>query len=498
MMNGEASQTVNTSVHPSSLQPCWIIGLTGHRFLGDPAAVSEALIGLIHSLRREISGTLGAVSSIAIGADTLFARAVLSLSIPWRALLPAPVSEFRGDFEDEDWQAARKLLARAVEVDIRASPSVKDEAYLECGMDTVDQSDVLIAIWDEKPARGTGEIVTYARSLGKPLIILNPETLAMRREGFDQRAFVDREMEFLNSLPDDPRVAVPPSKAPEDLTRLFAKVDRKAAHIAPHFRRWLASSIVMNTCATILVASTIAFTLPMPLLDATIFLMTAGAIGAVVYLKFRKIHEKWIHCRVAAEICRSAIATWDLPRLALPDIPGHTEAFARLKMSIRMLHLRSRPAIEPPLDQRRENYIIGRIDDQARYHRNRSVHLAKMRGRLIFLFWLCSLSAVLRGILVGIFGTAGFSIEFVHTVSQFLPLVLPCLAACALALISVFDLNRQLARSREMEVFLASAREQTAVCENMHALQRAITRTERFLAREIADWYTLSQEPRYG
>jgi len=486
----------------SALPPYWVVGLSGHRHLRDPEAVGQMLVTLLGSLREDIDGALGCVSSIAIGADTLFARAALALSLPWRALLPAPSAEFSKDFENDDWQVAEHLLAQAAEVEIRVTPSSKNEAYLECGMDTVDQSDLLIAVWDEKPARGTGgtgDIVAYARSLGRPLIILNPETLVIRREGLDGHPFVDREMEFLNALPDDAPGAPPPSSTvPESLLRFFGKVDRMAARIAPNFRRWVASSIVLNTCATIMVASTIAFALRLPILDAFIFIMTAGAMGAVIYLKFRKVHRKWIHCRVAAEICRAAIATWELPRLVLPDLPGQSEAFTRLKTSIRMMHLCSRPAVEPNIDQLRQRYLDQRIDDQTRYHHARSNHLATLRQRLIALFWVCSGLAVVRAVLVGIFGTAGFSLEVVHTISHFLPLVLPCLAGCALALISVFDLNRQLARSREMEAFLATAREQTAACQNVYALQRAIARTERYLTREIGEWFTLSQEPRYG
>lgn len=486
----------------SSLPPYWVVGLSGHRRLSDPVVVGRALVSLLRSLRDEIGGSLGCVSSIAIGADTLFARAALSLALPWRVLLPMPAAEFSQDFEADDWQIAEQLLAQAAEVETRVTPSSRNEAYLECGMDTVDQADLLIAVWDEKPARGTGgtgEIVAYARSLRKPLIILNPVTLVIRREGLDGHPFVDREMEFLNALPDDAANApLPSSPAPENLLRFFGKVDRMATRIAPNFRRWVASSIVLNTCATILVATTIAFALRLPSLDVVIFALTAGAMGAVVYLKFRKVHQKWIHCRVAAEICRTAIATWEMPRLILPDIPGQSDTFARLKTSIRMMHLCSRPAGETEIDRLRQHYLDHRIEDQARYHHARSSHLATLRQRLIVLFWVCSGLAIVRAVLVGIFGTAGFSLEVVHTISHFLPLVLPCLAGCALALISVFDLNRQLARSREMEAFLDAAREQTAACQNVYALQRAIARTERYLTREIGEWFTLSQEPRYG
>lgn len=488
----------------SSLRPYWVIGFTGHRQLPDPQAVGRALIAILESLRREIDGDLACVSSVAIGGDTLFACAALSLSIPWRALLPAPLAEFREDFSDDDWRIVEQLLAQAIEVDVRATSLAEGRGYLECGMDTVDQSDLTIAVWDQGPSRGIGgtaDIVAYTRSVNKPLIVLNPETLEIQRERFSARGFVDPEMDYLNNLADEAR-SVPSASAsaaaPEVLMRFFAKVDRMAARTAPNFRRWVAASLVMNTLATVLTACSIAFMLSLGPLDASVLALSAGAMGAGLYLKYRKIHRTWIHCRAAAETCRTAIATWGLPRLVLPAVPGQSATFARLATSLRMLHLRRRPLAGPGIDVLRERYIAERIDDQARYHTVRRVRLETRRQRLILLFWVCSALAVLRGLLVGVFGIGGLGEELRHLVSYFLPLALPCLAGFFLALISVFDLNGQLARSRETEAFLASARAETAACSNIYALQRAVERTERFLSREVAEWFTRSQEPRYG
>lgn len=486
----------------STIKPCWFVGLSGHRHLANPDAVSGLLRDVLISLQAEVVGRLVGVSSIAIGADTLFARAVLELSMPWRALLPSPAEEFSGDFEAKDWQVARAILDQAVEVDVRATPSAKNEAYLECGLDTVDQSDILIAVWNEGPARGTGgtaEIVAYARSLRKPLIVLNPEKLTVHRESFPEHPFCDIEMDYLNALPDNGDAPEENTgKVSPDLLRFFGKADRMASRVAPNFRRWVASSIVMNTCATVLVAWTIAFALRLPLLDAATFVMTAGAMAAVLYLKFRKVHTRWIHCRVAAEICRAAIATWEMPALVLPELANQGVAFDRLKNSIRIMHLCSRPREGLELQYLKGRYVGSRLDEQLSYHEMRSRRLSTMRKRLIWLFWTCSGLAVARAVIASLFGTTGLGPDVVHTLNHFLPLVLPCVAGCALALISVFDLNRQIARSREMETFLRRMREQACRAGSVRSLQRSIERTEQLLSREISEWYTLSQEPRYS
>ncbi len=66
----------------SSLQPYWLIALKGHRYLRQPEAVGEALSALLGALSEEVDGTLVGVSSIASGADTLFAQAILGMSLP--------------------------------------------------------------------------------------------------------------------------------------------------------------------------------------------------------------------------------------------------------------------------------------------------------------------------------------------------------------------------------------------------------------------------------
>ncbi|PMX86640.1 hypothetical protein C1X43_34300, partial [Pseudomonas sp. GW460-C3] len=80
-------------------------------------------------------------------------------------------------------------------------------AYLDCGIETVNACDVLVALWDGEPARGRGgtaEIVTYARELGQPLIVIDPATTEVRRENFEHFNAVDPELSFLNGLPEPP------------------------------------------------------------------------------------------------------------------------------------------------------------------------------------------------------------------------------------------------------------------------------------------------------
>jgi len=53
-------------------------------------------------------------------------------------------------------------------------------------MRVVDLADLLIAVWDGKPARGPGgtaDVVAYAASAGKPYVWLDPIRLTTRTGG---------------------------------------------------------------------------------------------------------------------------------------------------------------------------------------------------------------------------------------------------------------------------------------------------------------------------
>lgn len=120
------------------------------------------------------------VSALADGADTMAARRALKLG--WRLLAPLPFSieDYAQDFSDEDRREFEALLAEAYAVTpldgSRENPMREDRAYLQAGVVTVDQSDIVIAVWDGQEARGLGGtamIKEEALSAGKSVIWIN-------------------------------------------------------------------------------------------------------------------------------------------------------------------------------------------------------------------------------------------------------------------------------------------------------------------------------------
>jgi hypothetical protein len=143
-----------------------------------------ALRQLLDRLEQRTSQLTG-VSSAAFGADTLFAEDMLRRGHPIRIILPFPAIRFERDFAEQtdSWSRARAVIDAATEVDVvqtsDAGGQTPEEAYLEAGVRTVDGSDLLIAVWDRQPTRGrggTGDVVAYARSIGRPVVLIDPDT----------------------------------------------------------------------------------------------------------------------------------------------------------------------------------------------------------------------------------------------------------------------------------------------------------------------------------
>lgn len=152
------------------------IGVTGHRDIPDEldAHVRAAVRAAIRTALRDHGGPLEALSSLAAGADQLFADIALDCGAELTVVIPS--GDYEDGFTDPDelarYQAFRKRATREVRMDY---PRSTDEAYFAAGTYIADQCDRLLAVWDGRPARGlggTGDIVRYARARGKPVTVI--------------------------------------------------------------------------------------------------------------------------------------------------------------------------------------------------------------------------------------------------------------------------------------------------------------------------------------
>ncbi len=154
------------------------VGVTGHRAI--PAAADRLVrAGLVAAFRaaRKAAGRgrrpMEAFSSLAVGADQMFAEVALAHGARLVAVLPS--ADYERTFAADELVLFRRLLQRAHRRVVMDHAEACDEAYYEAGRYIADHSDLVLAVWDGRPARGhggTGEIVDYARRRGTPVSVI--------------------------------------------------------------------------------------------------------------------------------------------------------------------------------------------------------------------------------------------------------------------------------------------------------------------------------------
>jgi hypothetical protein len=150
------------------------IGITGHRGLARKTArlVDEALRA---EIARLPDGELVGVSSLADGADSLFARAVLDHGGALEVIIPA--EEYRAGLPAAHRAAYDELVAAATTVHRLAYRRSDSEAHMAASEYMLDCVDHLLAVWDGEPARGyggTADVVAEAHRRGIPVTMLWP------------------------------------------------------------------------------------------------------------------------------------------------------------------------------------------------------------------------------------------------------------------------------------------------------------------------------------
>lgn len=160
------------------------IGITGHQQIGDDGTIAWVRNAMDRVL-GEHSGPLVGVTSLAGGADQMFAELVVARAGRLEAILPFPEYRERSFHDDRSRELYDGLIARAV-VDVLARDGRSDhEAYLHAGETVVARCDLLVAVWDGASARepgGTADVVAHARECGRALVIIDCARRMLIRE----------------------------------------------------------------------------------------------------------------------------------------------------------------------------------------------------------------------------------------------------------------------------------------------------------------------------
>jgi hypothetical protein len=312
------------------------IGVTGHRTLADERALGESVDVVISHLRSRAPSTpttpivFEVVSPLGEGADRLVAARVLrdataTLEVP----LPLPAEDYETDFLSNDSRLRfRELATRADSVWVVGGGGRAD-AYTRVGAYLVDSCDVLIAIWDGRPARGPGgtaDILGLAEKQGMPTFVISAEPPFVIREELVPIEFslidgADRYNQM--SLRAQRGGSIPPPKPSQHAT------DEGARALEPYVswaEPWYgpADSLANLYRNRFIWASRLLFLLSASAVLAVAISATAESIGprrafaaaeaalmcvtVALWLRVRRrLHDRWITTRFFTERLRSAV-----------------------------------------------------------------------------------------------------------------------------------------------------------------------------------------------
>jgi len=276
------------------------------------------------------------LSPLAEGADRLVVREVLKVpeSI-LEVVLPLQKDDYMQDFgTSESTEEFEQLLSQAGSVKILPYKTERTEAYEQLGRYVVDQCDVLIALWDGKPAAGRGgtdEIVQYARETGCPLIWVHTKelgqvTLELGR-GLSSRPFYDLDeynSERVNAAEFERQLKrqrdfftgeAKRTKLPSDRLRLtleytqpyYVRTDLLALRYQHLFYRAESLIYALALAAVVIAAFQILFVPERPMILMSEVILMLVVLTIVGISRSRGWHNKWIDYRFLAERFRSAL-----------------------------------------------------------------------------------------------------------------------------------------------------------------------------------------------
>jgi hypothetical protein len=494
-----------------------MVGFTGHRKISDPEKIGGVVSRELESLSERIAGELAAVSSVASGGDTLFAEEAIKLGIPWVAILPFPREEFAKDFEPADWERAKQCISKAMIEEIWSPTPDRPGAYHDVGIKTVDECDILFAVWDGGPSGGKGgtaDIVEYARRRRKPLVWIHAGDGSVTKEHIDENHLRDPLFDRLLALPD---MEIPGPEL-DGLDYLFRKLDAAASAHIPRVRSLETRIVLFNSVAAFIAAFATAMhyhTLDFVMLTTLLICYTWYLMAR---LHFPKARHKFVQARLAAEVCRSLRATRDFPDrltdLYRSFIPESEHMMRSLLVTRDVERARSRKGVaEFNLADFRERYLEGRIRDQHRYYRKHRIHAMPRARRYAWTALIASSAAVLATVILAVIGlrATGFdpfpgSYEFLmrhfYGSRESIPVAAPDSKALALlsitapliasfftALLATNEYGRRSGRYREMEQLLSAADLRLTNATTPRAIKRVVVETEAALLSEAYQWY---------
>jgi hypothetical protein len=154
-------------------------GVTGHQEIG--TAEEWLRVALISAL--EIHRVTSGVTSLAAGADQLFAECLRVKNIPFDVIVPC--KNYERTFQSaRSLSAYNKLLNDAHLITVLDYSEPSEEAFWAAGKAMVTDSNMVFAIWDGEESKGlggTGDVVKFAVENQIPVVQFDPRIKSIKK-----------------------------------------------------------------------------------------------------------------------------------------------------------------------------------------------------------------------------------------------------------------------------------------------------------------------------
>lgn len=549
------------------------VGAVGHRDLRcrPEAELADAIQNLlqriVRTLRANHSTPLRWIvfSPLAKGADRIIARTAMdAVQAKLFVVTPFPVDEYRRDFEasadaeefEELWE--RKTDQKELPAPREAPPENdrgslaldhRRKGYLRVGQEIVDSVEILIAIWDGKPAGGmggTGEVVDYALAQGRFVIGLDPtdptlEPAVLQRaeqsgnhEGAVQKVPLPQDARQLSAgyvnldeYQSDPTVKHAAQldgevrQASERLIRQGSagqiserSLARSIQGVLPQFcnadlmaNRYHSKYIWANVMLFALSAFAVTFGTMQHFLRVPMWggFEVLSLLGVIIWLyRSRKKgwHQKWLRARFFAEYLRASLftvlrsenQTTGNDESPLPYYCGPGEWMLNYCRSVLQ---RARELAGPTEPEKIVQDFIKSawIDDQLAWHQKnverQELHYNRLElgGKILF---AATLFVATVHFVHSLFepGATGEPKRFEGWLT-FFAIILPAWASAVHAINLQLEWQRIAARSRGMAKMLSKASDQYRAAHNNADRWHIIRDTERLVRHELIEWWVL-------
>ena len=504
-----------------------VIGVTGHRKLDTQPALVQGIHLAIEKIRqimpslRSTPLVLSILSPLAEGADCLVTREILKVpGAMLEVVLPLEKDDYVQDFEtSESRDEFEELLSQAKSVRLLPSKSNRTEAYEQVGRYIVDQCDVLIALWDGKPAEdrgGTAETIQYARETSCPLVWIHTEdsgqVMVELGQGLNPRPFQDLDeynserinaVKFEKQLKEQrnffmgeaKRAKLPSTRLRPTLDyilRHYVRTDLVALRYQHLYYRMESLVYTLALAAVVIAASQILFMPEQPMVLISEVVLMLAVLAIVGIGRRQRWHTRWIDYRFLAERFRSAlfmavtnidVATLRPPRhlsLSYSSKDWMVAAFS----SVWSQRPRFQDSDSFTFEGLRHFLCEAWLEDQIRYHdgtrRRHYQRHHRMASASYVMFGLTICAVLLHIVNVGS--------HLLESILVFMAIVFPAIAASLTAIRTHRDYLRNSMRSAEMVRHLEELKGEMMLVQDYDSLRGLLKDTEETMLHENEDW----------